>query len=56
MIDVQVFTRDGLQKDNRALDIEKAALVEIRKNIEEEYRIVETATREGSQFRFKERR
>ena len=46
VIDVQVFTRDGLQKDNRALDIEKAALVEIRKNIEEEYRIVETATRE----------
>ena len=46
VIDVQVFTRDGLQKDNRALDIEKAALVEIRKNIEEEYRIVETATQE----------
>ena len=46
VIDVQVFTRDGLQKDNRALDIERAALVEVRKNIEEEYRIVETATRE----------
>ena len=46
VIDVQVFTRDGLQKDNRALDIEKAALVEIRKNIEEEFRIVETATKE----------
>ena len=46
VIDVQVFTRDGLRKDNRALDIERAALVEVRKNIEEEYRIVETATRE----------
>ena len=46
VIDVQVFTRDGLQKDNRALDIEKAALVEVRKNIEEEFRIVETATKE----------
>ena len=46
VIDVQVFTRDGLQKDNRALDIERAALVEVRKNIEEEFRIVETATRE----------
>ena len=46
VIDVQVFTRDGLQKDSRALDIERAALVEVRKNIEEEYRIVETATRE----------
>ena len=46
VIDVQVFTRDGLRKDNRALDIERAALVEVRKNIEEEFRIVETATRE----------
>ena len=46
VIDVQVFTRDGLQKDSRALDIERAALVEVRKNIEEEFRIVETATRE----------
>ena len=46
VIDVQVFTRDGLQKDSRALDIERAALAEVRKNIEEEYRIVETATRE----------
>jgi len=46
VIDVQVFTRDGLQKDSRALDIERAALVEVRKNIEEEFRIIETATRE----------
>ena len=46
VIDVQVFTRDGLQKDNRALDIERAALVEVRKNIEEEFRIIETATKE----------
>ncbi|MGV0034472.1 MAG: DNA-directed RNA polymerase subunit beta [Candidatus Azotimanducaceae bacterium WSBS_2022_MAG_OTU7] len=44
VIDVQVFTRDGLPKDHRALDIERAALDEVRKNIDEEYRIVQTAT------------
>ena len=44
VIDVQVFTRDGIDKDQRALDIEQQALKEVRKNIDEEYRIVETAT------------
>ncbi|MEX2490032.1 MAG: DNA-directed RNA polymerase subunit beta [Pseudomonadales bacterium] len=44
VIDVQVFTRDGIDKDQRALDIERQALDEVRKNIEEEYRIIETAT------------
>ena len=44
VIDVQVFTRDGLEKDQRALDIEKQALEEISRNIEDELRIVETAT------------
>ena len=44
VIDVQVFTRDGIDKDARALDIQRRALEEVRKNIEEEYRIVETAT------------
>jgi DNA-directed RNA polymerase subunit beta len=44
VIDVQVFTRDGLPKDNRALDIERSALDEVRKNIDEEFRIVQTAT------------
>ncbi|MBT7370311.1 MAG: DNA-directed RNA polymerase subunit beta, partial [Gammaproteobacteria bacterium] len=44
VIDVQVFTRDGIQKDQRALDIQHHMLDEVRKNIEEEYRIVETAT------------
>jgi len=44
VIDVQVFTRDGLDKDQRALDIEKAQLDEVRKNLNEEFRIVETAT------------
>ena len=44
VIDVQVFTRDGLPKDKRALDIEGAALDEVRKNIDEEFRIVQAAT------------
>ena len=44
VIDVQVFTRDGIDKDQRALAIERQALEEVRKNIEEEFRIIETAT------------
>ena len=44
VIDVQVFTRDGIEKDQRALDIERAALDEVRRNIDEEYSIVERAT------------
>jgi DNA-directed RNA polymerase subunit beta len=44
VIDVQVFTRDGLEKDQRSLEIEKAQLDEVRKDLNEEYRIVETAT------------
>jgi DNA-directed RNA polymerase subunit beta len=44
VIDVQVFTRDGLEKDQRALEIEQMQLAKVRKDIEDEYRIVETAT------------
>ncbi len=44
VIDVQVFTRDGLEKDQRSLEIEKYQLDEVRKNLNEEYRIMETAT------------
>jgi DNA-directed RNA polymerase subunit beta len=43
VIDVQVFTRDGLEKDARALQIEKAQLDEYRKDLNEEYRIFEEA-------------
>jgi DNA-directed RNA polymerase subunit beta len=46
VIDVQVFTRDGLEKDQRSLEIEKSQLDEVRKNLNEEYRIMETATLE----------
>jgi len=44
VIDVQVFTRDGLEKDHRSLEIEKSQLDAIRKDLNEEYRIVESAT------------
>ena len=44
VIDVQVFTRDGVQKDERALSIEKSEMDAIRKDLNDEYRIVEQAT------------
>ena len=44
VIDVQVFTRDGVKKDDRALSIEKAEMDAIRKDLNEEFRIVEQAT------------
>ena len=46
VIDVQVFTRDGLEKDQRSLEIEKIQLNKVRKDLNEEYRIVEAATYE----------
>ena len=46
VIDVQVFTRDGLEKDERALAIEKAQLDAYRKDLKEEYKIFEEAARE----------
>ena len=49
VIDVQVFTRDGLEKDQRAIAIEEAQLSKVRKDINDEYRIVEAATFERLQ-------
>ena len=46
VIDVQVFTRDGMEKDDRAKDIERGQLAEIDKNLRDEYRILEEATKE----------
>lgn len=43
VIDVQVFTRDGIPKDERAKAIEKAELQKVRKDLREEERIFETA-------------
>ncbi|MBT5052979.1 MAG: DNA-directed RNA polymerase subunit beta, partial [Gammaproteobacteria bacterium] len=46
VIDVRVFTRDGIEKDKRAKDIDAEALRGIRKNIEAEFSIIENATYE----------
>jgi len=44
VIGVQVFTRDGLEKDARSKAIERAALEEYRKDLKDEFRIMENAT------------
>lgn len=41
VIDVQVFTRDGVEKDSRALQIEKIELERIKKDLGDEFRIRE---------------
>ena len=46
VIDVQIFTRDGLEKDERSLSIQKSEIEKYRKDFQEEYRIVESATYE----------
>jgi len=42
VIDVRVFTRDGVEKDSRALEIEKAELNKVRKDLHDERRIIES--------------
>ncbi len=42
VIDVRVFTRDGVEKDSRALEIEKAELDKVRKDLHDERRIMES--------------
>ena len=44
VIDVQVFTRDGLEKDARAKSIETAQLDDYRKDLNQEFDIVASAT------------
>ncbi|HMY97647.1 MAG TPA: DNA-directed RNA polymerase subunit beta [Pseudomonadales bacterium] len=46
VIDVQIFTRDGVEKDSRALQIEQMQLNEIRKDLKEEQRIIRDASYE----------
>ncbi|QPK63044.1 DNA-directed RNA polymerase subunit beta [Methylomonas sp. LL1] len=41
VIDVQVFTRDGVKKDNRALEIEEAEIKRYRKDLDDQLKIVE---------------
>ncbi len=43
VIDVQVFTRDGVDKDARALSIEDEQLRAVRKDLDDQLRIVEGA-------------
>jgi DNA-directed RNA polymerase subunit beta len=41
VIDVRVFTRDGVEKDSRALSIEKMELESVRKDLDDTLRILE---------------
>ena len=41
VIDVQVFTRDGVEKDKRALEVEDMQLREAKKDFNEEFKILE---------------
>ena len=45
IIDVQVFTRDGVEKDKRALEIEEMQLREVKKDLNEEFKILEAGIR-----------
>ena len=44
VIDVQVFTRDGVEKDARALRIEEMELVKIKKDLSDQFRIMQEDT------------
>jgi DNA-directed RNA polymerase subunit beta len=41
VIDVQIFTRDGVDKDKRALEIEEMQLKEVKKDLGDEFAILE---------------
>ncbi|MEJ2138215.1 MAG: DNA-directed RNA polymerase subunit beta [Gammaproteobacteria bacterium] len=41
VIDVRVFTRDGIEKDSRALSIEESELESVRKDLDDQLRILE---------------
>ncbi|WP_243039437.1 DNA-directed RNA polymerase subunit beta [Dyella sedimenti] len=43
VIDVQVFTRDGIEKDKRARQIEEMEIKRIRKDFDDQFRILEGA-------------
>ncbi len=44
VIDVQVFTREGVKKDARAMAIQEDELQRVRKDIDEQYKILEVDT------------
>ncbi|MGS0683416.1 DNA-directed RNA polymerase subunit beta [Shewanella sp. 125m-7] len=41
IIDVQVFTRDGVEKDKRAVEIEEMHIAQAKKDLTEEFKILE---------------
>ncbi|MCW9015267.1 MAG: DNA-directed RNA polymerase subunit beta [Gammaproteobacteria bacterium] len=41
VIGVQVFTRDGVEKDKRALEIEEEQIAEARKDVNDQWRIIQ---------------
>ncbi|CAL4326104.1 DNA-directed RNA polymerase subunit beta [Buchnera aphidicola] len=43
VIDVQIFTRDGVKKDKRALEIEEMQLKKAKKDLTEEFKIFESS-------------
>ncbi|QCI23611.1 DNA-directed RNA polymerase subunit beta [Buchnera aphidicola (Macrosiphoniella sanborni)] len=43
VIDVQIFTRDGVKKDKRTLEIEEMQLKQIKKDLTEEFKIFESS-------------
>lgn len=47
IIDVQIFTRDGVKKDDRALAIEQAEIERVKKNLDDELRIHEEMIHEA---------
>lgn len=49
VIDVQIFTRDGAKKDDRALAIEQAKLERVKKDLDDEFRIREEVIYEVAQ-------
>src|SRR2546427_8388980 len=43
VIDVTVFTRDGIEKDKRALQIEQMEIKRVKKDFDDQFRILEGA-------------
>ena len=42
VIDVRVFTRDGVDKDSRALQVQESDLASVKKDLQDEFRIMES--------------
>ncbi|MGD8884687.1 MAG: DNA-directed RNA polymerase subunit beta, partial [Gammaproteobacteria bacterium] len=41
VVDVRVFTRDGVEKDSRAMQIQESELARVEKDLKDQYRIIE---------------